>query len=510
MKQLVYIFAMVACTFMSCINDESQYGDLELTTDEVKIKGSELTESPVKNIALGKECVIRPVINMDPEELKYQWSIGTYNKLTGKGEMSLASEESVFTHTFLKMGSYYVHLSATDGKTGDVMEWIVNVNEPYQKGILIISNSEDGKDNLAFMKELTPEELEEGLIYSVEEHTLNRINPDVNFGKLVGATRTVMSWKSDDAIMLVAGEEKGYFVRPTTFELVATSEYSSVYSGFKATEFIGTDYSNGYPFVYDVNQKRAIHFDKVNWFVYETAIKFFENAHYEAVYPTYWAADYSSWGMGYVLSPDPIYVNYSTSEVVVMEGNTASAVSSGNLFNGKEILFVMRDKESYGAKYYVIAADKNSPNDLYQFTTSVLWGGTYPNWELSLQVEKEVKYTVLDSKNIPVRGTKPAISSTNMIAYYGIGDRLYSYTIFNPIPEIPENPIISYDGEEITCVTMNDAATPEELYVATYNSTAKRGSLYIYSFKDLRDGNYTPIHEFKNCADKIIDVKYKN
>lgn len=69
--------------------------------------------------------------------------------------------------------------------------------------------------------------------------------------------------------MIVALEDKCFFVNSTTFEIISSSEYSSVFSNFKATHFISNDGYASYPFVYDVNSKHSIHFQKAYWYLYE-------------------------------------------------------------------------------------------------------------------------------------------------------------------------------------------------------------------------------------------------
>ena len=178
MKNIIYI-VFLFFAFTSCINDDSQ--DANNLLPELSIEGSDSEEMPVYNIYFGTEpLVIDPQVKATSKDLKYEWSVGEYNSTSGeKGELTKISTEPILHYSFEKKGTYYIHLTVTDDLVGDVMEYQVNVNDYFEKGILVIANSEDGKGNLGFIKDLTSEDIASGMEYKVEEHCLELMNPDI-------------------------------------------------------------------------------------------------------------------------------------------------------------------------------------------------------------------------------------------------------------------------------------------------------------------------------------------
>lgn len=95
--------------------------------------------------------------------------------------------------------------------------------------------------------------------------------------------------------MLVALEDQCLFVNSTTFEINASSAYSSIFSGFKATHFLSSDSYASSPFVYDVNSKHSIHIQKAYWFLLENAYDFYQQAYDDVITGYNYQASISSW-----------------------------------------------------------------------------------------------------------------------------------------------------------------------------------------------------------------------
>ncbi len=505
MKNITYaVFLFFALT--SCINDDSR--DANNLLPELSIEGSDSEEMPVYNVYFGTEyLVIDPQVKTTSKNLRYEWYVGEYNATSGlKGELTKISSEPVLNYSFEKKGTYYIHLVVTDDIVGNIMEYQVNVNDYFEKGILIVANSEDGKGNLGFIKDLTPEDIASGMEYRVEEHCLEQMNPDVQMTKLIGADRTNASdnpYGQPIPIMIVALEDKCFFVNSTTFEIISSSEYSSVFSNFKATCFLSNDGYASYPFVYDANSKHSIHFQKKYWYLYEYPNEFYQQD-YEDIIPGYeYTADINSW------TTKPVFVNYNTSEIITYQAYSSNGMgTSGDLFKDKDILMTVLNTQPNSGDIYVTTKDKADPGMISQYTISLTYAGEAPNWTYVYEKSKETSYEVTDTQGIPSQGTRLILARTSQVGFYGIGNNLYAYYLFNASPQLPAKPIISYPNEEITCIGYNEAT--QDLYVGTYSNDTKRGNVYIYSTKNLTSDEFEPKYEFKQCTDKISDIRYKN
>lgn len=500
MKNIIYtIFLFFALT--SCINDDSQ--DANILLPELSIEGSDSGEMPVYNVYFGTESlIIDPQVKATSKDLKYEWFVGEYNTTSGsKGELTKISSEPILNYSFEKKGTYYIHLTVTDDIVGDVMEYQVNVNDYFEKGILVIANSEDGKGNLGFIKDLTPEDIESGMEYKVEEHCLEQMNPDIQMTKLIGADRTnaATSPFAQTPIMIVALEDKCFFVNSTTFKIISSSEYSSVFDGFKATHFLSNDGYASYPFVYDVNSKHSIHFQKAYWYLYEYPYDFYQQS-YEDVIPgyTYMASINAKTSV-------PVFVNYSESEIITFQAYSSDMRgTSGDLLKDEDILMIILDTSS-SSNIYVTTRSKSDPTKLSQYTLTSAFDDEY---YVKYEQTNLHSYNVLEGAPIPGQGTRATLAKSNQVAFYSIGGDLYAYYLFNASPQLPTRPIISYPNEEITSIGYNDVN--QDLYVGTYSSDTKRGNVYIYSVNDLTSDKFEPKYEFKQCTDKISDIRYKN
>lgn len=503
MKNIVYLCALFVLSLVSCIDDDSR--DVSVTLPELTIPGSDSETMPVYNIYYGQEpLVIDPKVETNSKNLTYEWSLGTYTEISStniqKGELTKISTDPILNYSFDEKGSYYVHLTVTDGVVGDVMEYRVNVNDYYEKGILVIANSEDNKGNLGFIKDLTEEDITNGMTYHVEEHSLEKQNPDITIGKIIGADRTNASSMpfSQVPVMLVALEDQCLFVNSTTFEINASSAYSSIFSGFKATHFLSSDSYASAPFVYDVNSKHSIHIQKAYWFLLENAYDFYQQAYDDVITGYNYQASISSWQL------DAIFFDYKNSEICSFSNNIGDKAGTGELLAGKNILMATRDKS--GATLYIVVNDKENPQEITQYTVTQTYtedfSGAY------YDKKKETTYVASTMDGIPSQGTRLIFAKNYQVAYYAIGNSLYAYYLLNATPTLPTKPIITYEGEQITSVSMNDASN--QLYVGTYTPETQRGNVYIYNISDLTNDNYTPKFEFKQCTDKIVDIRYKN
>ena len=95
---------------------------------------------PTVNVDLGNDCNINPEISYSGDEsnLKYEWKIGTYVN-GSKGELKTVSTDRNLDYKFLTGGTYYAHLTVTDGSVGKAMDYRINVNRLFEEGLMICS-----------------------------------------------------------------------------------------------------------------------------------------------------------------------------------------------------------------------------------------------------------------------------------------------------------------------------------------------------------------------------------
>ena len=505
MKKLTYLLFFLALGLTACVDDDSQGATKPLP--ELSIAGSDSETMPVYNVYYGNELTIDPGVEATSQNLTYTWGYGTYTEVTAgsfqKGDLTTISSDPVLHFSFPEKGSYYVHLTVTDGQVGGVMEYRVNVTDYYEKGILVVANSADGRGNLGFIKELTAEDIAAGATWKLEEHTLEAVNPDLEVGTLVGADRTNAASTpfEQNGVLIVALADRCLYLNPTTFEVNAQSVYEEVFPGFRATHFLSADSYASYPFVYDKDMGESIHMQKAYWFIYSHASEVYHRAYDDVLTGFYWQASINS------MTLKPAYVNYSIPEVYDFDGNLGMVYGTGSLLEGKNLLMVVRETASSAASYHLVAQSKDNPLEITQYTL----GSTYnEDWTAALfTVASESAYTATSADGIPAVGTHMALAQDYQVAFYPIGGALYAYYLLNASPKLPATPLLTYPaGEEITCLTVNVATS--ELYVGTYTEATGRGNVYIYDVASLTQNNLQPKHEFLQSTDRVVDIRYKN
>lgn len=483
--------------FAACVDDNSTYGGRSIP--ELSIAGN--TDSmAVFNINMGDTCVIRPEIDYKQAggsntSLQYEWSIGTYSNNT-KGELSVVSHSRDLQYPFLKGGTYYAHLSVTDGVVGKVMDYKINVNRTFEEGYVLVSNDDEGNGNMAFVKVMTPEETAAGVKQVMQEHCFARMNDGVSIKNLKNVLLGTITWPKTITRLIVSGEDKCYFIDPNTFTAISEINYSDVYPGFKATEVLPDSYS---PYAYDASMKKYVHMDLNYMFPYE--YKYYLGHTFDAIYPCV----YSGWSGSTV---KPLFINYEPASINVFNAYSASGFpSSGDLLGDQKIITAFlapeMDPATYALFMYVMTRSADgSKLELHKMQES---GGKI--------VDAQVyELDATDDLAIPSQGTSFVASLKYNRYFYSIGNKVYAYIPENgfALPKSSEYAIAFPEDETITCTTMN--MDTEELYVATMNQTTHRGNFYIFNAGDIKfsnQGHITPKASYMNCADKITSILYK-
>ena len=499
-----YILCMSAMLGVSsCISDDSTFENIEI--EKLSIAGTENETMQVFNFNLGNECVITPEITYSGNEsdLIYEWSIGTYKDGT-KGNLSVVSEERILNYKFAEGGIYYAHLKVTDGKVGQVMDYQININRTFEHGYFLISNNESGTPNLAFVKTMTPEEIEAGAEQVYMENCIERMNEGVEVGTLVDCAlqkQEFEDWRLGSFTRLLAiTEDQCFFLDPNTLTILADLKYNDASAGFRANRFIKDSYS---PYFFDPNSKQYLHLNAEYMYLYE-------NTDYTGnTFDDYFAYPYDYWGSLYYNASFADYVNdevYEYNAYYMYYGLPSPFVSSGGLLAGKEVITnFIGAKEGYSYPVYVLATSKDGQTGyLYKFSEGIAYAADYP--------PTTVTFAATSDLALPKEGERLFLSATYNRHYYTLDNKIYVALIGNSQPFPMKNEYaVSFAADEVITYMDLDIAT-EELYVATYSTTTKRGNFYIYDTKDVRTDNQdkaTPKAAHKNCADKITGVLYK-
>lgn len=509
------VLASIACIAgtMSCIDDESKYGGLDIPTLTVSVPDPD--EMPQININYGEECVITPQINYSgSKELTYTWSVGTYdNEL--KGELQTVSNDKILTYKFPKGGVYYAHLTVTDGEVGLAQDYCINVSRTFESGWVIISNNDRGVGNLAFIKDITPEEIAAGTPQVLIEHSLEMVNENIGGDYLAGGLTIQLSWPKPATKIFVSTGSKGCFLDPNTFVTQTQTDLASVVPGFSATQVFG-DAQN--PRVFDENLGAYITFNGNDMFGYV------ESAWAGHIFDAASCGSYSSWGN---ILYDYAYYNRKPLEIVGYSPYHSSPdhfMSSRDieldgepLFSNEELVvaFMGESKEEWIPDYggytlttYPFYFITRNFNDGKYYVSHIKDFGSYA-MEFSLKFHNEI--AVGENTAIPQTESDVVPSDTYHRTYYHDGSKVYVMLMNNDIFVLPNKnqSCLDFGDEEITFMSINTST--DELIIATATKGTGRGNIYMYDVADVRTDNpgATPKAVYKDCADRISNIFYK-
>lgn len=142
MKAYKYIlFALATLTLASCFKDDSTYATNPIA--EITIDESNLLK--VYNINKNDSLIITPIVTQKNKELplSYAWEL----------DQVIVSEEKDFRYKGDLLGTFNGRLivSNDDGKA--FYTFTLNVNSPYEYGVMVLSKDADSRPHIAFMQE---------------------------------------------------------------------------------------------------------------------------------------------------------------------------------------------------------------------------------------------------------------------------------------------------------------------------------------------------------------------
>lgn len=237
-----FLLALAVFAFVSCFEDEST--DATNPIAEITIDVNSMKK--VYNIDQNDSLIIKPIVIQSKEKelpLSYAWELN----------QEIVSEEKEFRYKGEILGTYNGRLivSNEDGKA--FYTFTLNVNSPYEYGILVLSKDAEERPHIAFMQEPMTEG-EERKFY--DENCLEKNNEEQFFASnpsdIIQTTGTLIvacQGKDGDA-------EDGaaiYFLNEKTFvmeNLVESKEYPT----FKPTKLLtpqGSYEGSAYPVLSD-------------------------------------------------------------------------------------------------------------------------------------------------------------------------------------------------------------------------------------------------------------------
>ncbi|MCM1076176.1 MAG: hypothetical protein NC411_02305 [Bacteroides sp.] len=511
------VVAAMSLASVSCTDDSSVYGGNDLPTLSVKVPGD--AEMPIYSFDYGTDCVLTPeIIYNGTGELSYEWSVGDYSNGI-KGQLSVVSHDKTLNYFFPQGGAYYAHLVVTDGSVGIVQDYEISINRTFEQGYLVVSNTSDGKGNLAFIKDLTREEIEAGLPVTIMENCLQRVNENVGTAPLVGSM--MISWP--DYItggntyiyrLVIMDEDAAYYIDPNTFVISSVISYDEIIPGFKGGEFV-MDYTS--PILFNREGNKNITFNSENMFGYEASS--WQGKQFDVIRGYYYKTGYNWVSDNYFASLSPLTVynkgNYDWSSSQELKD------SDGNILFTNEEYVTMFKSEGIANElgmndYYCVVFSRNNGNGKI-YSTSMSGLGMY---SMGIELVGRGEIVTDTTTALPDNDSQIVASDLYHRTFFSNDNKVYVMLMDGStyrMPSVSQAAITFPANEEITYMTINTdpdnntRTDGEDMVIATVDKNTGRGNVYIYDVRDLRTDNPDPAPKTKymNCADRISYITYK-
>ena len=466
-----------------------------------------VTDIGMKAQSLQASAEMKVVMKSDSKQLGDVVVNGffTRKKQTYTGAAKTVSTDRDLDYKFLTGGTYYAHLTVTDGSVGKAMDYRINVNRLFEEGLMICSTDADGHGNLAFIKTLTPEDIEQGKDVVITEHSFARMNEGLSEDGLVGANLVTVTYPTTLTRLSISTRDHCYYLDANNLTLLTDMSYADVVTGFKAGAYYA-DTNNGNPYAYDFEKKQDVFVD-LNYmfpYVYDRYADFYPSNITQCKYQGWQGLNYQTFYPDYEKNSVTVYDAYQT-----YYGNDPF-VSTGDKLADYNLLTVYSalapDDATYQTYMYIMARQKSTGDFcLWQLTTSSVGTTDFSSPTKRLTPSADAA--------IPTQGTLFAGSVTYERMFYVLDNRIYVYLPNATSLTLPtkEQYALKYsDKEEITCIESD--FDRDELYVATFDSSTRRANIYVYDCKDVRTDNAASIQPkkvYKSCCGKVSSMFYK-
>lgn len=484
---------ILALVVFSCINDDSEYGDINsLTLVEIDI------ESGIINTEVNEELIFSPKISTskDNASLEYEWLIASYsdNSFYSVGyDTTIISREPVLKHRFILPGKYALRLKVLSETGGSTGIYTLNVVTPYEEGLVVLSENEEGKSDLSFLKTLTPEDVAAGKEPEFLTHVYSRINPEFT---ITGA----MDFDKIQSKLVILDENgKIYKLSAKNMQLLSVLNPSAQIPGADAVQVISTDHSgagyynkcyircsNGKVYGYNPNVDEVFESEGLNGFSSINAAIVQEKSPH--LYPE-----------SYYF---PLFVDYDESKLYAPSNheNYFTVDASDEQFVGKDIVSVLNSVQydAYGRSGNYVTVVSAVDDTVHLHVSTPVWKFTRFMQERSYVKTGDLTLT---------RESKVVMNGPGYSVFYTNGNNVYEWKCLNLATNLPTTPALTIPaGKELTTINISPDMT--KLYVGVYDpsaSTEMKGSIYVYNTGDLS----SPVESYEGVADKPISIFYK-
>src|SRR5690606_23915518 len=156
---------------LSCYKDKTTE-DLYSVSD-IKIELANIQETV--NIDKNENISLSPVVTQTKgnQELAYEWQV----------DYKVVSNKKDFTFTGTDLGTYIVRLKVSNEDGSAFKKFVLNVHSPYEEGLMVLGENNQGLGSLSFLRKFTPAEIAAGKVEGFASNLFELNNPGKSIGK---------------------------------------------------------------------------------------------------------------------------------------------------------------------------------------------------------------------------------------------------------------------------------------------------------------------------------------
>lgn len=464
-KSIYLIIACLALFQTSCYKDKTTE-DLH-TISDIKIELANIQETV--NIDKNEKISLSPIVTQTKkdQELTYEWQV----------DYKVISTEKDFTFSGTELGSYAVRLKVSNADGSAFKSFVLNVNSPYEEGLMVLGENDQGSGTLSFLRKFTPAEIEAGRVEGFANNLFELNNP----GKSIGKGPSDLVKRGGQLYISSADDGKISVINGKTLELeaVITAPEFPDFMPYKLNvpdnASISSIILNKNGELYTLASQDLLILKNTSLaddvpdadLALKTAVVGTMNFTHNYFWDKHGSKLLNFW-----------YISSSSLDVLANQEMISFFPTSGSV--------------------YTLTKDKNDPSKL---TKTVFGEYIQVFFDTDIDLKEQREFT--NSAPTLTENSITLVNEKYVKLVYANGGSIFNW--FYTGIDIPTTPYINIPiPGVVTSLASNPAGT--ELYVGVYNSTASglKGSVLVYNID-----NGTLINKYEGVSDKPVKLFYK-
>lgn len=503
MKTIKYITTMlIAALALSCVSDDTSLGGNPISMIEI----SAIQE--VYNTEKGDLLTITPTVTQSiaGKELSYTWEVN----------QEVYSNSQTLDFECEELGSFNARLIVTNEDGSEFFPFVINVNSPYEEGILIVSHDDNGKSMISFMRK-NPDTGE--LESFIDEDCFALNNPEVHLSSYVSDVT-----QSSGAVIFTCkgdGSDQNpsmiYYINDKTFDLenmVNTSEYPDfkpVRMHICSTGIGGAAYpiltESGEVYEFASTEGTIIKSTNKLPYTYHSSTAFYDSGSGYQYNIIFWDKEKDV--------PTQIMTGYGPYYCITEYSDAkdrSKVSSSNNMFAGNDLVRMFIPKLTkmqlltQTPDVYFITVNRNTGMMSRSIVPIGFWTTNMSDYSVTFSPVERLKMIGFGG-TAALKEDSPLIASgVFKAAFIASGNKLIQWHYSTNVPT-ENSAAFATIGNETTVITSLELSDDQkQIYVAAYDTaqSGKNGSFYIIDTEKA-----TLLKEYKNISYKPVKLIYK-